>query len=297
MSVRETNEDDKGARVSAQPKADSDPRVQILLATHNGEQFLQDQLDSLLAQSYLNWEICAHDDASSDETRYILDRFRKANPGRLRISTMAQKPWGAVRAFSALLEQASADYVMFCDQDDVWNPEKIAKLMQRMREVEAEHPGAPVIVHCDLEVVDESLRCIAPSFIRYSRLQPVPGTLREALVQNSVTGCAMLLNRRSVDLALPVHGDAVMHDMWAVCRVVKGGGVISFVAEPLVRYRQHGANRLGAKRVGWWHFLRRVPSAVQRFQTLIRQSRAIDPSISTVSLVQTKLRLSLCRLG
>ena len=137
------------------------PRIDVLLATHNGADFLDAQLRSLWEQSERGFRLLAHDDASTDATPALLAEWSARWPGMELIDGGGPR-LGACGSFAALLARSEADYVMFCDQDNVWLPEKIARTLGTMTAVERE-TGAdcPLLVHTDLAVVNESLRPLA----------------------------------------------------------------------------------------------------------------------------------------
>jgi len=222
--------------------------VEILLATYNGAHYLQEQLDSLLAQTYANWCLLIRDDGSTDATPTILAGYQKKFPSRIKIVPNDRVNLGASGNFAALLAEAAADYLMFCDQDDVWHPDKIKRTLAEMRRLEKLHGIAiPMLVHTDLTVVDEALRSVADSLWRLQHSDPIGGKeLNRLLVQNVATGCTVMINRALRDLALPVPPEAVMHDWW-LALVAAGFGEIGQVTMPTVFYRQHGANDVGAR--------------------------------------------------
>lgn len=229
--------------------------IDILLATYNGEAFLDEQLDSIAAQTHGDWRLIARDDGSTDRTPEILDAFRTRHPDKVVVLEDGDGNLGVAPNFSRLMEHSDADYIMFCDQDDVWLPEKVAESHAAMRELELRYgSGTPLLVHTDLSVVDQDLKPIHHSFWRYQRLDPECGrSLASLLIQNVVTGCAAMANRRLKDVALPLPHDVRMHDWW-LALVAAAFGCCHYVPRPLVLYRQHGANALGEK--GWG--LRRV---------------------------------------
>jgi glycosyltransferase involved in cell wall biosynthesis len=233
------------------------PSIDILLATYNGASFLGAQIESLLAQKDVGFRILVHDDASSDNTQEILERYRRATP-EVFVIFKGSENLGAVVSFSHLLGQASAPYVALCDQDDVWAPDKLRILLARMREMESEvGKETPVLAHCDLSVVDEGLHQRHASFWRYSGFNPPRTDLPRLLIKNTVTGCASLINRALVELALPVPPAALMHDYWLALLATAAGRVVT-VDEPLVAYRQHPRNAIGARPYGWRSLLERL---------------------------------------
>lgn len=225
--------------------------VNILMSTYNGERFIYNQIDSILAQTYSEWRLYIRDDGSRDGTKAILKAYAEAHQERIFLDESQPKGLGAMRSFGYLLEQhRDADYFAFSDQDDVWNPDKLEICMSAVLQAEQNHPDLPVVVHTDLKVVDEQLREIAPSFWRYSNIKPdlVDNHLHYLAICNSVTGCAMLFNRKARDLALPMSPNAYMHDAWIALCTLYSGGVVVPVHQATIAYRQHGDNVLGALR-------------------------------------------------
>lgn len=232
-----------------------EPRIAILLPTWNGERFLRAQVDSLLAQDYPDFIIVCRDDGSRDASPAIIADYAARFPQRFHIVPADGRNLGASGSFAWLmgyvlthktaLGLASA-WVMPSDQDDVWHADKLRRSMARMQALEAESPGLPLLVHGDLEVVDESLATIAPSFVRYQGLQPLRIRFARLLVSNTVTGCTALCNEALLRRALPIPPAAVMHDWW-LALVAGAFGRLSFIDAPLLQYRQHGANTIGAR--------------------------------------------------
>lgn len=143
----------------------------------------------------------------------------------------------------------SAPYYAFCDQDDVWDRCKLEILMTECRALEHDTPaGTPCLVSSDLVVVDESLRTLAGSFWMQIDGDPRRTTLGSLLMENHIPGCAMLFNDALRGRFLEYGGDlrdAVMHDWW-LALLAQALGRMSFVSQPLVQYRQHGANSMGS---------------------------------------------------
>lgn len=222
--------------------------VEILLATYNGAPYLREQLDSLLAQTHANWCLLIRDDCSTDATPSILAGYQKQFPSRVKIIPDDRLSLGASGNFAALLSAADADYLMFCDQDDIWRPDKIELTLVEMRRLEKIHgKSIPLMVHTDLAVVDEGLRDVADSLWQFQHSDPVGGkSLNRLLVQNIATGCTVMINLALRDLALPIPPEAVMHDWW-LALVAAAFGEIGQVTMPTVLYRQHGANDVGAR--------------------------------------------------
>ncbi|OWJ64993.1 glycosyltransferase family 2 protein [Inquilinus limosus] len=226
------------------------PEVDVLVATYNGESFLPPLLDSLLQQSHARVNVIIGDDGSRDRTRAVVDAYRPKF-GRLDFHDFsAEASHGASINFSRLMGKAGADYVMFCDQDDVWLPTKIERTLRLMRSVEAVRGAElPVLVHTDLRVVGPDLAPIAESMWRSQGIDPEQTSVRRLIVENNVTGCTAMINRALLRLVGEVPPQAIMHDWW-IALAAANFGAIAHLPEQTILYRQHGGNAIGAKRWG-----------------------------------------------
>ncbi|MEA2029109.1 MAG: glycosyltransferase family 2 protein [Campylobacterota bacterium] len=218
-------------------------KIAILLSTYNGEKYLQEQLDSLLNQSYDAIEVIVRDDGSRDKTYQILEMYD--------ITLLENREnLGVKGSFEVLLaytlEHSDAQYFMFCDQDDVWKNDKIEQTLSKMQAMEQEHEEMPLLVHSDLEVVNESLETIADSMWEYEAIFPQYNTFNRLLIQNTITGCTMMINRRLAEFSLPIPSGAVMHDWW-MGLVAAQFGKVGYIDQSTIKYRQHSNNTIGAK--------------------------------------------------
>lgn len=222
--------------------------IDILMSTYNGERFLQEQLDSLLAQDFADWRLIVRDDGSSDATPAMLQSFVDAHPDKAVFLKPDGRNLGPSQGFAYLLERAEAPYIMFCDQDDVWLPEKISTTFTHMQTLVQQYTDdIPLLVHTDLQVVDEQLCPMAASFCVANGLAPQNSSqLHAELMMNVVTGCTVMLNQAARRMVLPIPVEAVMHDWWCAL-VVASFGKASFLDMPLMLYRQHGANTYGSR--------------------------------------------------
>jgi glycosyltransferase involved in cell wall biosynthesis len=251
--------------------------IDILLSTYNGAAFLPEQLDSLRAQSCQDFRILARDDGSQDGTRDILVRYAAEHAGRLELRPDDGRRLGAAASFAGLLDRSTAPYTMFCDQDDVWLPDKVGSTLGAMRELERAHGATtPLLVCTDLRVVDAGLGVIDESFWHFQRIHPERLTrLSRVLMQNFATGCTVMINRPLAELAAPVPAEAIMHDWW-LALVTTVFGRAAHLRQPTVLYRQHGKNDIGATR---WRFLDGVKNFFfdrQRRRAGIARQREID---------------------
>ena len=204
-------------------------------------------LNSLLTQTWQDLQVLVRDDGSTDSTCTLLRQYAEQNEGKIRLLADDEGNVGPKRAFELLLGASSAPYVMFCDQDDVWLPEKVSAARQAMKQAEAEHPGVPLVVATDLKVVDENLNEIAPSFWKYSHIKQALLCRKEyAMVNPVTTGCTMMLNRMAARGSLPFAAEARMHDSWVTLKTLLAGGRLVALSTPYILYRQHGGNQIGA---------------------------------------------------
>lgn len=226
--------------------------INILLSTYNGERYLQEQLDSILAQTYTDWHLYVRDDGSKDATCHILESYAKKD-ARITIVQNGMN-LGAKRSFMHLLESyGEADYMAFADQDDVWDANKLEVCLKAIQEAEQHFPDKPIIVHTDLRVVDEQLHMIAPSFWRYCNIRPdlLDNNIHYMAICTSVTGCTMLINRAARACAIPMEVTAYMHDLWIAQRTLMAGGLIVPIYQTTMDYRQHESNVEGATAYSW----------------------------------------------
>ncbi len=227
--------------------ASTTPLVEVLLATYNGERFLREQIESILAQDYPALRVVARDDGSADGTRAILEEYEMRDPRRFRVLAPGEPTGSAKGNFMRLLRASSAEYVCLADQDDLWKPDKVSKGMERMRSLESRNAGAlPLLVFSDLEVVDDGLHMLQASFWRHQRINPANiHRFARLLTQNVVTGCTVMTNRPLAQLAVTMPAEAFMHDWW-IALMACAYGDADFLREPTVLYRQHGGNLVGA---------------------------------------------------
>ena len=223
--------------------------VSIVMAVYNGEKYLQEQLDSIAKQTEEEWRLLIRDDGSMDRTEDIIIQFQQKVTQEIVFFRNEGIKKGAKYNFFALLDKVTQGYVMFCDQDDIWKPDKIKKTLAVMREAEEENGDKPVLVHSDLVVVDANGQTLADSFFASASL-PKKATINTLLVQNHVTGCTVMLNKPLVDhmKKLPEYcqDNSIMHDYWAAL-YAQVFGKIYFLDETTMLYRQHGNNSIGAK--------------------------------------------------
>lgn len=237
--------------------------IAILLCTYNGKAYIKEQLDSLATQTMRDFVCYIHDDGSTDGTMDAVKEWIEDEPAsnkegerRTRFVVLPGAPIGNAKDhFFWMLGQVEADYYMFCDQDDVWLPEKIAVSFNKIKELEQgvnkkdapERPGLPLCVFSDMYVTDENLQVTAPSFIRHIGQDPTDVRPERLIIDNMAAGCTMLFNKAARDHAIrPVDTGLIdMHDRYIVllCAIF---GRLFCIDQPLSYYRQHAKNERGA---------------------------------------------------
>jgi glycosyltransferase involved in cell wall biosynthesis len=226
----------------------SDPGVSVVMATFNGERFLEEQLASILAQLRSEDELIVVDDASTDRTLSILHAWKGpqvqivANPINV----------GVRKAFELGLHVARHPIVFLSDQDDVWVEGKRAAFSAAF----AAHQGVAAVVS-DAEVIDASGTTLAPSFM--TSRGGFHGGFLPNLVSSRFLGCAMAVHRSVLERALPIPPQVPMHDMWLGV-IASLTGRVSFLEKCYVRYRRHDGNLSpgrpsAAARMIWWRLM------------------------------------------
>lgn len=247
--------------------------IAILLATYNGAKYIREQLDSLFQQSCGDFHLYIRDDGSKDDTLKIVEEYRQKFSDRITVLDDSQKHKGAAKSFMTLLQEVDSNYYMFCDQDDIWLPNKVELTFARMKEIEgtAQNAGtanaaetAPVLVATDLKVVDEQLSPIKESFNEDLKIDVFRKHPELICVRHVVTGCTMMFNHAAKLAALPMSLRATMHDEWVALCVHFKGGVISILDDATILYRQHTSNTLGAEQARKGFFARALARAGQK---------------------------------
>ncbi len=220
-------------------------KIDVLMATYNGEKYLKEQIDSILNQTYQNIHLIISDDCSTDKTREILKTYEENE----RISVFYQeKNLGYVKNFEFLLKQVENNLYMLSDQDDFWMPEKIEKSVEKLQNENLD------LVFGDLEVVDENLNTIYNSFSKFMlldrKIKRELNTNKLQYLYNCMTGCTILSKKEFLDkiLPLPTNSKYMIHDYW-MGLVISLNGKVGYLEETYIKYRQHGNNQVGTDKI------------------------------------------------
>lgn len=250
----------------------SNPTVDILMATYNGERYVAEQIESIKRQTYQDWHLIISDDCSTDETLNIVQHYA-AKDSRIQLVSKGIRYGGAKENFLSLIQDAASPYIMFCDQDDVWLPQKIELSLSRMNELEHHNMSVPLLVFTDMKVVDNSLVVISESFERYADINPNRIGFRQIIAQSIGAGCTMMFNQEAAKYAAQstnIH-DIIMHDWW-LSLICSAFGTISYVDVPTSLYRQHYDNSVGAVKFKPLSWTGKVDEMAERQQSICRQA-------------------------
>jgi len=222
-------------------------KVSIALCTYNGEAYLQEQLESILAQTRLPDELIICDDGSKDRTVEIIQKFALYAPFSVRLILSNGKSLGSTKNFERAIGLCSGKVIVLSDQDDVWYPKKLAILEKAIDE------GAD-LVFSNAELVDEDLHLLNYTLFEslditdYEKSLLFKNKALEVLIRrNIVTGAATAFSRKYLPLIMPISENWV-HDGW-IAFLVASVGNIQVVEEPLFKYRQHSKNQIGARKL------------------------------------------------
>ncbi len=266
---------------------DVEDEIWIVLAAFDACEFIDPQIESILAQTHQRWRLLIRDDGSRDDTAHRVAAWASRD-SRITVLSDRRGRLGTCANFSLLLGSAltrGARWVAIADQDDVWLPAKLERQLARVEELGL-RSDRPALVHGDLAVVGPDLAPIEHSLLRFQGLRHEGGwPLPTLLIQNFVTGCTCLASRSLLELALPIPDGVVMHDWWlALCAA--STGTIDFVPDATVLYRQHTASQIGAK--DYWRSVVDLLARTLRLRSLfhdalletIEQARALETRLS-----------------
>lgn len=227
--------------------------IDILLSSFNGESFLAEQLDSLLAQTYQDFRVLVRDDGSSDRTSEILKVYANQYSNKITLIDGKNKNLGSSKSFFELLRCSDADFVMFCDQDDVWNKDKL-EMMVDFYEKQVSRRNLPVLIHSAALVVDANLKTMCAETERFNRDK---GGMEKPFVwqifQNDVTGCTVLINAAMRDVVNKIDFSkhvVIQHD-WFLSQIAYLYNNKFHMPVQTMKYRQHSGNVISARKISF----------------------------------------------
>lgn len=220
----------------------------VALSSYNGVNFIIEQLDSIIDEDF-NISFYLRDDCSQDSTVELVNKWFSDKKNIKYFEKYGQN-CGPSGSFSKLLQAVGEKYIFLSDQDDVWLPGRVQKLLGKMKELELScGVDTPLLIFSDAKVVNSKLDTICDSFWTYENNHPSGRLeLNRLLIQSFAPGCTMLINKELAKLATPIPEGVIMHDWWLLL-VALSLGRVAYIDEPTLAYRQHGGNSIGAKRI------------------------------------------------
>ena len=239
--------------------------VQIIMATYNGERYIKEQIDSIIASTYKDWVLTIYDDGSTDDTLSILKKYEEQYPEQIQVVKNKENK-GVIGNFLQGVQNSKLSYIMFCDQDDVWLPEKIKLTLTTMLQEEKRRKNKPLSVFTDARVVDQDLTTIHESFFKSNQLDPSKLDLAHMLMENKLIGCTVMINEGVKNLITTLPKKGRLHDWW-IGLISATFGDIVFLPEQTLLYRQHSNNVVGNQSY--------VGYVMKRFRTIFKQKDSI----------------------
>lgn len=214
--------------------------VDILVTTYNtNEKYLRKQIESILKQTYSNIKIYISDDNSIDiNVKKILKEYEN-NDKRIKLY-LQPKNLGYNKNFEFLLQQSTADYIMFSDHDDIWHKDKIEKSLKKLKEEDVD------MVYCNCRQIDEDGVVIKENYFKYKNVPLIKGKNKLAISRCVGIGCSQIITKSVRDKMIPFRKKVIAHD-WLAGFIANEGKGMSYIEEPLFDYRLHNTNVFGGR--------------------------------------------------
>lgn len=219
---------------------ETDILVDILLPTYNTkEKYLKEQLDSLLNQTYKNIKIYISDDASTENNvQKILDEYK--NKDNRIIVYKQEQNMGYNKNFEFLLKQTTADYIMFCDHDDVWHKDKVEKSLTKIQNTNCS------LVYSNCRQIDENGNLIKNDYFKNKNIPLIKGKSKLAMARYAGLGCSQIITQKVKEKMLPFKEDVIAHD-WLAGFIANEQKGIDYIYDELFDYRLHTSNVFGGR--------------------------------------------------
>jgi len=269
--------------------------ITICLSTYNGAKHIEQQLDSILNQTYSDWLLKIRDDGSVDGTFEILQNYAQNYGDKIQIIGNGKENIGVAQSFAKLIESCSTDYIMLCDQDDVWFNDKVERSFNAIKKLETKTAQQkPLLVFADAKVVDENLNVLDNSFWKTQKITPeICSDYKKLLALNVVTGCTVIFNRFLTPYILPMPNFLSVHDGWIAVNAAYYGK-LDYIQDPTMLYRQHSTNVFGAHKIGYSYFLSKMN--FQGFRNLRRYVKSFSFKVPLIQIILYKIYFSALRI-
>lgn len=214
--------------------------VDILLATYNSnEQYLQEQIDSILNQTHRNIKLYISDDSSSNENvKKIIDDYK--NKDNRIVAFYQEKNIGFNANFEFLLKQSTAEYIMFSDHDDIWHKNKVEKSLEKLKNSNVS------LVYANCRQVTEDKKLINDNYFKYKNIPLIQGTNKLAISRYAGLGCSQIITKNVKEKMIPFKPYVIAHD-WLAGFIANEQKGIDYIYEPLFDYRLHSNNVFGGR--------------------------------------------------
>lgn len=234
-----------------------DKLVHVMVSTYNGEKYVKEQLDSIFSQEYTNIKVTVRDDGSSDHTVEVLQTYLAGLKKTDKMDIIEGENVGVKDSFLSLLNICeSGDYWAFCDQDDVWFPDKVKTAVDKLSAAKG-----PALYCCRTMLTNEHLQPVADTLHKFP---PNPG-FGNALIENICVGCTIVINRDLYELVKGKYPEkSLIHDMW-LYQIASCFGTVIYDDEPHIYYRQHEGNVIGLDG-GRWALIKRQMASLKHFR-------------------------------
>jgi len=224
-------------------------KVYVLLASYNGEEYIEQQIESIINQTFTSWKLIIRDDGSNDKTISIIKSLSMRDK-RIELIVDDDKNLGAFGNFYRLTEYANQhyepDYVLYSDQDDFWFNDKIEILLQTIKYYEDKEIQKPILIHSNYQLADQNLNPIFKNNIRDNvDKMNKQSTFYNTIFQNNIYGCTTIVNKLLINKSLEEYVICENHDHWMALNALWDGAIF-YLNKKLMLYRQHYANVTGS---------------------------------------------------
>lgn len=271
--------------------------IEILLPVYNGEKYLAEQIESILAQTYNEWILKIRNDGSKDGSQAIIDRYCNTYPDKIVMIDSPKENVGLVQSINYLqAAEPHGDYIMFADQDDVWLPDKLEVSINEIKTLEKDNLGKPAMICTDATCVDANLNVINPSFFESQRFPyDTFDDVNKMIALNVIQGCTITINRHAVKYIFPMPLIMSIHDMWIGVNCTHFGK-IKYLHHSTILYRQHLTNVVGSIDVSLKYYFYRLKNIAETFGFILRMKKHLQFNIRIDKIFYYKIKYMFSRI-
>ena len=268
--------------------------IDIILPTYNGEKYISQQIDSIINQTYSDWKLIIRDDGSTDNTIKIINRYIKDYPKKIILIKDNLGNLGTSGSNNILIQYVSSNYFMFCDQDDIWEYNKIEESLREMQIIERLNPNIPILICSDASCIDTNNIIINHSFFKSQKFINTTNSAHKLLALNIVQGSTALMNYNVIK-TIQYIPKGIYHDWWTAVNVAYYGK-ISYISKPLLKYRQHNNNVVGALNIDHKYFISKIFMIDKQMKIYITMYKSLSFKPSIFKWIYYKALFTLLRL-